>query len=73
VGIVVPRYGRSVVERNRVKRRLSELVRRELIGHVAASDVLIRALPEAYAATFEDLKEDVLGLRRRFTPGVTGG
>lgn len=61
----MPRHGRSVVERNLVKRRLTELVRTELLRHVADVDVLIRALPGAYAATFEALKEDVLTLERR--------
>ena len=65
VGIVVPRHGRAAVERNLVKRRLTELVRTELLRHVADADILIRALPAAYGATFEELKEDVLALQRR--------
>ena len=66
-GIVVPKHGRTAVERNRVKRRLGELVRRELLLHLENTDVLIRARPEAYKATFEELREDVLAIRQRST------
>ncbi|MDQ6611396.1 MAG: ribonuclease P protein component, partial [Gemmatimonadota bacterium] len=31
VGVVVPRYGHSAVDRNRLKRRLRELIRVELL------------------------------------------
>ena len=65
VGIVVPKFGRTAVARNRVKRRLAELVRRELLAHIGASDLLIRARPEAYMATFEELRDDVRTIRLR--------
>lgn len=65
----MPKHGRPIVERNRLKRRLGELVRTELLAVVGASDVLIRALPEAYRATFDQLRADVLGIRQRFTAG----
>jgi ribonuclease P protein component len=51
VGIVVPKYGRTAVERNRVKRRLRELVRRSWLPTWQTAeplDVLVRALPAAY-------------------------
>jgi ribonuclease P protein component len=53
------------VERNRVKRRLTELVRRELLARLGSTDVLIRARPEAYKATFDELREDVQAIRQR--------
>ena len=65
VGIVVPKFGRTAVARNRVKRRLGELVRRELLAHLGTCDVLIRARPEAYKATFEQLRDDVRNIRLR--------
>jgi len=61
----VPRHGHTVVERNLVKRRLVELVRLELLPHLGGTDVLVRALPAAYGAGFEALKEDVLAVRQR--------
>ena len=62
---MVPKHGRSSVERNRVKRRLAELVRRELLAQLGNTDVLIRARPEAYQATFDELREDVRAIRQR--------
>jgi ribonuclease P protein component len=53
------------VERNRVKRRLTELVRRELLARLGRTDVLIRARKEAYEATFDELREDVQAIRQR--------
>ncbi len=54
--MIVPRYGHTAVERNLVKRRLRELARRELLPALAVCDVVIRASPSAYAATFEALR-----------------
>lgn len=62
---MVPKHGRSSVERNRVKRRLTELVRRELLARLGSTDVLIRARKEAYEATFDELREDVQAIRQR--------
>ena len=59
VGLVVPRYKRSAVARNRLKRRLRELTRLHLLPAAIAADVDIRIRPDAYAATFEMLADDV--------------
>jgi ribonuclease P protein component len=61
---VVPRYGRPVVDRNRVKRRLREILRREVLpaldgAHVAA-DVLVRARREAYDAAYGQLRDELV-------------
>jgi ribonuclease P protein component len=63
--MVVPTHGRCSVERNRVKRRLTELVRRELLAHLGSMDVLIRARREAYGATFDELRKDVQAIGQR--------
>ncbi len=60
VGIVVPRYSGSAVDRNRLKRRLRELVRIRLLPAAPPVDVVIRARPEAYDASFDELEADVL-------------
>ena len=61
IGVVVPRHGRSIVERNRLQRRLRELLRTGwLPGERAAEeprDLLVRARPPAYDCDFEDLRE----------------
>lgn len=59
VGVVVPKHRHNVVERNRVKRRLRELVRIEILPSLERLDLLIRAKPEAYDSTFEQLASDV--------------
>ncbi|MBL0892506.1 MAG: ribonuclease P protein component, partial [Gemmatimonadaceae bacterium] len=51
VGFVVPRYRHSAVARNRVKRRLRELVRLDMLSVLEGlppHDVVVRALPAAY-------------------------
>ncbi len=59
VGVVVPRYSGSAVDRNRLKRRLRELVRTRLLPTAPSVDVVIRARREAYAASFDALSADV--------------
>ena len=59
VGIVVPKHRHKAVSRNRVKRRLRELVRTSLMPGLGRVDLLIRAKPEAYDSTFKELTADV--------------
>ena len=59
VGIVVPKHRRKIVDRNRVKRRLREIVRTGLLPELNGVDLLIRAKPEAYSSSFEQLFGDV--------------
>jgi ribonuclease P protein component len=65
VGIVVPRYSGSAVDRNRLKRRLRELVRIRLLSIISSVDVVIRARSEAYAASFEALEADITRVAMR--------
>ncbi len=59
VGVVVPRYSKSAVDRNRLKRRLRELVRTRLLPIAPPTDVVIRARPDGYAASLDALEADV--------------
>lgn len=74
IGIVVPRHKHSAVDRNRLKRRLRELARLELLPLLRASlgdsapDISIRARREAYDAPFDALKTDVLTIAERTRP-----
>jgi ribonuclease P protein component len=66
----VPRHHHSAVDRNRLKRRLRELVRIELLPFLreqAAVDVAIRARSDAYAADLAALRTDVLFIQSRVT------
>src|SRR5665811_869503 len=58
-GVVVPKHRHKIVERNRVKRRLRELVRIKLLPGLEGIDVLIRAKAEAYDSNFAQLAGDV--------------
>lgn len=66
LGVVVPKHKRTIVQRNRLKRRLRELGRTVLLpalGNRGASlDVLFRARPEAYTAPFAALRDEVAAL-----------
>ena len=59
VGFVVPKYKHGSVERNQLKRRLREIVRRRVLGELVPADVVIRTLPAAYDAPFDALERQV--------------
>ena len=63
LGLIVPKHGRKIVERNKLKRRLCEIGRREVLPELDAScrggDLLIRARRAAYDAEFGQLRFDV--------------
>jgi ribonuclease P protein component len=59
VGIVVPKHRHKIVDRNRVKRRLREIVRINLLPALKSIDLLIRARPEAYGSSFDQLSAEV--------------
>jgi ribonuclease P protein component len=59
VGVVVPKYRRNIVDRNRTKRRLRELARTKMLPILESIDILLRAKPEAYDSTFDQLAVEV--------------
>lgn len=63
VGVVVPRYKHPVVERNRLKRRLREILRQIVLPRLSSSgrhvDVMVRARREAYHADFAELRTEL--------------
>jgi ribonuclease P protein component len=69
VGLVVPRYKHTAVDRNRLKRRLRELIRLELLPMLAELpapvDLVIRVVPPAYARDFDALRRQVRALGHR--------
>ena len=58
-GSIVPRYAHTAVARNQLKRRLRELTRTRLLPVLPPVDLVIRALPLAYAASFEALARGI--------------
>jgi ribonuclease P protein component len=61
LGLLVPRLGQTAVARNRLRRRLKELWRKELQHSLPTVDVLFRARKESYEASFAQLRASVLG------------
>lgn len=59
IGIVVPRYGLTAVARNRVRRRVREILRRGLLNTLPPVDLVIRAKRGAYAARFVELRVEL--------------
>jgi len=63
MGLIVPKYQASAVARNRLRRRLREIWRVELQSRQPAWDLVIRARREAYRASFDQLRGDLLAWR----------
>jgi ribonuclease P protein component len=63
LGLVVPKHRNRVVDRNRVKRRLREIGRRDVLPRLRAQelsfDLLIRARKEAYEAGYQELRREL--------------
>ncbi|HEX8670656.1 MAG TPA: ribonuclease P protein component [Longimicrobium sp.] len=66
LGVVVPKHKHTIVERNLVRRRLREIGRTVVLPALrnsgAALDVLVRARPDAYGATFRQLRDELATL-----------
>jgi ribonuclease P protein component len=61
-GVIVPKHRHKIVERNRLKRRIREVGRTELLPMLASSaptDLLVRARPGAYELTFEQIRDEL--------------
>ncbi|MCR8669738.1 ribonuclease P protein component [Agrococcus sp. HG114] len=63
-GFIVSKQVGNAVVRNRVKRRLSEIVRAEL-DRIEPADIVIRALPAAADADFATLRAGIAPLLER--------
>ena len=57
---MVPKRGRTTTDRNRLKRRLRELVRLRILPVLRPLDLVVYARVEAYDASFEELQHDLL-------------
>lgn len=63
LAVVVPRHRHTAVERNRLRRRLREIGRRQVLPVLAApTDVAVRARAAAYDASFQALREELVTL-----------
>jgi ribonuclease P protein component len=74
IGLIVPKHQSTAVARNRLRRRLREIWRTELQHRLPAWDLVVRARREAYGASFDQLRRQLLGWLERAVPprGVAG-
>lgn len=60
MGLIVPKFQSTAVARNRLRRRLLELWRREVMSTQGGRDLLIKARREAYRTSFPALRAELL-------------
>jgi ribonuclease P protein component len=70
MGLIVPKFQSSAVARNRLRRRLREIWRRDIQPRQPAWDLVIRARPNAYAASFDCLRSQLLAWREAVLPSA---
>jgi ribonuclease P protein component len=73
VGIIVPRHRHSAVDRNRLKRRLRELVRTRLLPSLPPVHVVVRVRREAYDDDFAALGRQIERARKEIARTVNPG
>ena len=49
------------MNRNRLKRRLREIIRQDVLAADRGLDIIVKAAPGAYAVPFADLRTEVTG------------
>lgn len=57
--VIVGKHGHTIVERNRLRRRLRELTRVHILPAVGAVDIVTRASASAYDVDFDQLKIEI--------------
>ena len=70
VGFVVSRAVGGAVVRNRVRRRLRHLVRDRLVDLPGGAVLVVRALPAAAGAPYDELRADLARCLERVLPRV---
>jgi len=60
IGVIIPKYGHSAVERNQLKRRLREVIRIHVLPAVKNLEIVIKATPGAYDASVEQLTREMI-------------
>jgi ribonuclease P protein component len=59
LGLIVPKFQSTAVARNRLRRRLREIWRRQVAPGLAGIEAVVRARREAYQASFSELQRDL--------------
>ncbi len=75
VGLIVPKHRHNIVDRNRLKRRIRELGRRDVLPRLREAerfgDVLIRARREAYGAGYSQLRRELIQIAEELCSGLS--
>lgn len=61
--VIVGKHGHTIVERNRLRRRLRELMRTRILPDIPVLDLVIRSFSSAYDATFNELRAEIESIR----------
>jgi ribonuclease P protein component len=62
LAVIVPRFRETAVRRNRLRRRLREIGRRDVLPRLAEpTDVAVRPRAAAYGTTFRILRMELVG------------
>ena len=73
LGVVVPKHRHRVVDRNKVKRRLRDIGRRELLPRMREAgqcgDLLVRARKEVYGASYQQLRRELIEIAEELCSG----
>jgi len=67
LGLIVPLHQSTAVARNRLRRRLREILRRDVLQSLPAVDLVIRAKRSAYTASFAVLRAELTGVVETLT------
>jgi ribonuclease P protein component len=67
LGLIVPLHQSTAVARNQLRRRLREILRRDVLRNLPAVDLVIRAKRSAYTASFAVLRDELTGVVETLT------
>lgn len=68
---MVSKRGRTTADRNKLKRRLRELIRINVLPNLLPIDMVVYARIEAYDASFMELRQELQEAVHRITRTVT--
>jgi ribonuclease P protein component len=62
LAVIVARFGHTAPQRNQLRRRLREILRRAVLPVLSEpADLAVRARPAAYGAGFDRLRAEIVG------------
>jgi len=59
IGVIVPKFGHTIVDRNKLRRQVREIARTTLLPALGAREILIKALSSAYGTEFQQLRDEL--------------